>query len=379
VINANVSHKGLEMKVPYNYLPMQFSNIDDIFDDWRELIKTTEFTLGPFVERFENSFAKYIGCKHVISTNNGTDALILGLKALGVGPGDEVISVATTFYATIGAIVAVGAKPVFVDIDSRYQMDSGKLVEAITAKTKAILPVHWGGASPDMQSILKIAKKYNLKVLADACMAPGGMIGDRQSGSFGDVSAWSMHPLKPLNVMGDGGMVSTDDDRLANWMRMYRNHGMVDRDHNDIWGVNMRLQPLQAVVGQRVLKTVDETVLIRNKNASILDDGFKDLSEFVELPPRPTEYRETFSLYMAQFNDRDNLIQYLNEREIDAKIHYKVPLHLQKAACSLGYKPGDLPNSEKYASKIMTIPIHQYLSSGQLDFVVDTVRNFYCS
>lgn len=365
------------MKVPYNYLPMQFSDVEEIFKDWRELIQTTEFTLGPFVERFEESFADFVGCKHVISTNNGTDALILGLKALGVGPGDEVISVSSTFYATIGAIVAVGAKPVFVDIDERYQMDPTKIEAVITHKTKVILPVHWGGAPPDMVKIIKIAKDNGLKILSDACMAPGGLINGKQSGSFGDVSAWSMHPLKPLNVMGDGGMVSTDNDELADWMRMYRNHGMVDRDHNDIWGVNMRLQPLQAVVAQRVLKTVDETVSIRNQNASVLDEGFRGLSEFVKLPPRPHDYRETFSLYMAQFEKRDDLIEFLNARDIDAKIHYKLPLHLQKAATSLGYKNGDFPKSEEYSNKIMTIPIHQYLSRDQLEYVIKSVHEFY--
>lgn len=358
---------------------MQFSDVEEIFKDWRELILTTEFTLGPFVEDFEHSFAKYIGCKHVISTNNGTDALILGLKALGIGPGDEVISVATTFYATIGAIVAVGAKPVFIDIDDRYQMDPAKIKAAITPKTKAILPVHWGGASPEMTEILKVAKDNNLKVLSDACMAPGGLINGRQSGTFGDVSAWSMHPLKPLNVMGDGGMVSTDNDELAGWMRMYRNHGMVDRDHNDIWGVNMRLQPLQAVVAQRVLKTVDDTVAIRQRNAAILDEGFSALEGSIQLPPRPAGYSETFSLYMAKFDRRDKLIEHLNAEGIDAKIHYKVPLHLQRAALGLGYKKGDLPKSEQYADRIMTIPIHQFLTEEQLRFVIKSVNDFYKS
>jgi len=365
------------MKVPYNYLPMQFSDIEEILAGWKKLIQTTEFTLGPFVDRFEKEFAKFIGCKHVISTNTGTDALILALKAIGVGPGDEVISVPTTFFATIGSIVAVGARPVFVDIDDRYQIDITQISKAITTRTKAILPVHWGGASPDMSAIIEISDEFGIKVVEDACMAPGGDIHGKHPGTFGHANAWSMHPLKPLNVMGDGGMVSTDDDELADWMRMYRNHGMVDRDHNSIWGVNMRLQPVQAIVASHVLKTVPGTVEIRNKNANILDEGLKKLADYIKVPPRPAGKRETFSLYMAHFKNRDALMKYLVEQGIEAKIHYPVPLHLQKAAENLGYKRGDFPISEEYAEEIMTLPAHQYLTGEQMSYMIQNITTFY--
>jgi len=356
---------------------MQFADTEEIFSEWKQLINSTEFTLGPYVEKFENEFSEFIGSKYVISTNNGTDALILSLKACGIRPGDEVISVSTTFYASIGAIVAVGAKPVFVDIDERYQMNPNLIEAAITSNTKAILPVHWGGASPDMQAIIFLAKKFNLKVIEDACMAPGGKINGINSGTFGDANAWSMHPLKPLNVMGDGGMVTTDNDDLAKWMRMYRNHGMVDRDHNPIWGVNMRLQPLQAIVASHVLKTVEETVRIRNINASILDSELKDIPDFVVLPPRLQGYQETFSLYMAKFKKRDELLAFLNSHEIDAKIHYGTPLHLQEASKSFGYSEGSLPMSENYSRKIMTLPVHQYLTEIQLEYMIGKIKEFY--
>ena len=365
------------MKVPYNYLPMQFSQCEEIIDEWKELINSTEFTLGPYVENFEKKFGDFIGSKHVIGTNTGTDALILALKALGVGPGDEVISVPITFYATIGAIMAVGARPVFVDINDRYQMDESLIAKAITPKTKAILPVHWGGASPDMQAIMGIAQKHGLKVIEDACMVPGGYAHKRHAGTLGNISAWSMHPLKPLNVMGDGGMVSTDDDELADWMRMYRNHGMVDRNHNSIWGVNMRLQPLQAIVAGHILKTLNETVEIRNKNAQILDKGLKSLFPAVKVPPRSKGYKETYSLYMAQFERRDELIKYLIENGIEAKIHYPVPLHLQEAAKDLGYKSGDFPLSETYGQEILTLPVHQFIASDQLEYILKKIRKFY--
>ena len=365
------------MKVPYNYLPMQFSDVDEIYADWKKLIESTEFTLGSFVEKFEKAFAEFVGCKHVISTNSGTDALILALKAIGVGPGDEVISVPTTFFATIGAIVTVGARPVFVDIDDRYQISIEHIQQAITSRTKAILPVQWGGASPDMPAIMKIAGDLGLKVVEDACMAPGGDIHGKHPGTFGSANAWSMHPLKPLNVMGDGGMVSTNEDDLAEWMRMYRNHGMIDRNHNPIWGVNMRLQPLQAVVAIHVLKTVPETVEIRNKNAHILDEGLKELADYIKVPPRPVGYRETFSLYMARFKRRDALMNYLIERGIEAKIHYPVPLHLQMAAEDLGYRRGDFPVAEKYAEEILTLPVHQYISENQIGYTLQQIKAFY--
>ena len=365
------------MKVPYNYLPMQFSNNDAIFADWEKLILSTEFTLGSFVENFEKQFSEFIGCRHVIGTNTGTDALILALKAIGIGPGDEVISVPITFYATIGAIVAVGAKPVFVDIDDRYQIDAKLIPGAISSKTKAIIPVHWGGAAPNMNAIMNIASDNGLKIIEDACMALGGSINKKQSGTFGHANAWSMHPLKPLNVMGDGGMVSTDDDELAVWMRIYRNHGMIDRNHNSMWGVNMRLQPLQAIVASHILKTVDETVESRNQNAQILDEGLNKLVPFVKTPPRPVGFRESYSLYMARFEKRDELLNYLIGRGIEVKIHYPIPLHLQEAAKGLGYKRGDFPVSESYCEEILTLPAHQFITTEQIEFMLDQIHNFY--
>ena len=208
-------------------------------------------------------------------------------------------------------------------------------------------------------------------------MAPGGDIQRKHPGTFGHANAWSMHPLKPLNVMGDGGMVSTNDDDLAGWMRMYRNHGMIDRDHNSIWGVNMRLQPLQAIVGSHVLKTVRQTVDIRNRNARMLDEGLNKLKHYVTVPPRPAVYRETFSLYMARFKKRDALMKYLIDKEVEAKVHYPVPLHLQKAAEYLNYKPGDFPVAETYSKEIMTLPVHQYITKDQIDYTSKMVEAFY--
>lgn len=365
------------MKVPYNYLPQQFSDVDTIIQEWREMIKTTQFTLGPFVETFEQKFAEFVGAKHCISTNTGTDALILALRAVGVKSGDEVITVANTFYATVGAIVAVGATPVLVDSGDRYQIDVEQIPKAITSKTRAILPVHWAGGSPDILSIIELAEEHDISVIEDACPAVGAYVDGKHAGTFGKVNAFSMHPLKPLNVMGDGGMVVTDDDDLADWMEKYRNHGMVDRDHIDFWGVNMRLQPIQAIVAGHVLDTVPELVRVRNRNAHLLDEGLSELRDFVQVPYRPPGNVEAYQLYLASFKRRDELCDYLVAKGIEVKVHYPLPLHLQKAATLLGYKEGDFPVSERQAKEILTIPCHQYITPEQIDYTLTQIRSFY--
>lgn len=364
------------MKVPYNYLPYEFKNPNKIISDWKALIKTTDFTLGQFVEKFESQFSRFVGAKYCISTNNGTDALILALKSLGIGKGDEVITVCNSFYATTGAIVETGATPIFVDCDDRYQIDIKAIKKKINSKTKAILPVHWVGASPDMFAINKLAQKNNLYVVEDACMGIGGSLNGKHPGTFGDLGAFSMHPLKSLNVMGDGGMVVTNNSRLYKWMLKYRNHGMVDRDHIDFWGVNMRLQPLQAVVAMHGLSKLDKVIKKRNSNAKYLDKELKKLYPNIILPKRVNNFRETFSLYMILAEKRDKLLKYLIKNKIEVKVHYPVPLHRQKA-----YKfkilKSDFPTSDYQSKKLLTIPVHQFLSNKQMSYIVQKIKNFY--
>ncbi len=367
------------MHVKYNYLAEQFSDsvFEKVLPEIRELIASGEFTLGPYVDKFEKKFAKYVGVKHVISTNNGTDALILCLKAVGVKPGDEVITVANTFYATAGAIVACGATPRFVDCNERYSMDPTKIETALTSKTTAILPVHWAGQPADMKEIMAIADRHRIAVVEDACPSVGASIDGKSVGTFGKVNAFSMHPLKPLNVCGDGGMVTTNDDKCAEWLRLYRNHGMVDRDHIDIWGVNNRLQPFQAVMGCHVLDTMPQIIKVRNANARRFDEGLADLPDFVRLCPRPKGMLEVYQLYLCTVKKRDDLVKYLNEKGIEAKVHYPVALHLQKAAKNLGYKKGDFPVAEQQADEIVTLPSHQHLTLDQIDYTIDCVHKFY--
>jgi len=365
------------MHVKYAYLDQQFADFDSYIPELREWVASGEYTLGPYVEKFEKKFAAFIGVKHVIGTNTGTDALILCLKALGIGPGDEVITVANTFYATVGAIVAVGARPVFVDSDDRYNIDVSKISDAVTPRTKAVLPVHWAGCPADMPAVLAAAKRFNLKVVEDACPAAGATIDGKKVGSFGNVNGFSMHPLKPLNVWGDGGMITTDDDDIATWLRCYRNHGMTDRDHIEFWGINQRLQPLQAIVGCRVLDKIEATNAARVNNARRLDAGLADLKEFVTVPQRPANMTEVYQLYLVSVKRRPELVKFMYENGIEVKVHYPLPLHLQKAASSLEYKRGDFPVAEKQADEVLTIPAHQHVTAAQIDYMIGKFHEFY--
>lgn len=373
---------SVPFEVPYNYLPEQFARPDDIFREWESLIYSSDFTLGRWVAEIENLFAQFTQSKYALAVNNGTDALVLALKALEVGPGDEVITPCNSFYATTGAIVAVGATPVFCDVDNRYQIDVTKIEELITKKTKAILPVHWGGASPDMKVIVQLANNYSLRVVEDACMGIGTRLDGIPAGTFGQVGAYSLHPLKSLNVMGDGGFVTTNDRQIYEWMSCYRNHGMTDRDHISMYGLNHRMQPLQAVVAKHELGRLEGYLNARRQNVSHFDSlvlACDTLKGKIILPSRWLRNEESFCLYMLLASNRDKLISWLRNNGIDARIHYPIPLHLQKASKEFGYKDGDFPVAEDQANRLVTLPMHQYLTRAQLDHMFSMVSSFYAS
>ena len=239
------------------------------------------------------------------------------------------------------------------------------------------MPVHWGGASPDMFSIIKLAKKYKIHVVEDACMGIGAKINGKSPGTFGTINAFSMHPLKSLNVMGDGGMVATNNKKIFDWIKKFRNHGMTDRDHIEFWGVNMRLQPLQAIVAIEGLKKIDNVIKKRNENAKRMDSLLSTLSPNLIIPKRPKGYRETFALYMCLVKNRDKLLKYLIKNKIEAKIHYPIPLNKQKAARNLKLNQKDFTNANGQAKKIITLPIHQYLSKKQISYIAHKIKNFY--
>ncbi len=367
------------MRVSYNYLDKEFKDTRTLFKEWSKLIKSNDFTLGSYVKKLENQLRNYLGIKYVVSVNNGTDALLLALKSLNIGKNDEVLLPTNTFYATAGVIVATGAKPIFVDVDDRYQICLKDLFDKVNSKTRAIIPVHWGGASPDVRFISNKLKKYKNKIfiIEDACMGLGGRFKDKRPGTIGDVGAYSFHPLKTVNAIGDGGFIATKNKKIYDWCIKYRNHGMKDRDHIDIWGMNMRMQPFQCVVVMEGLKKLDNLVNQRNINANYLDKLLSSLKSNILIPNRPIHETNTYCLYMIRVKKRDKLVKFLSNHGIETKIHYPIPLHKQKAAkkdIPLGYS---LPKSESQAKDILTLPIHQYLNKKQIIYMANKIKEFY--
>jgi dTDP-4-amino-4,6-dideoxygalactose transaminase len=366
------------MRIPYSYLDEQFKDHQAILDDISKLVKSGDFTLGKPMQKFEEQFAAVVGATYAVGVNSGTDALFLSLKAVGVGHGDEVITAPNTFIATVGAIVAAGAKPVFVDIlHNDYVINPKLLEQAITSRTKAIIPVHYAGHPADMPEILEIAKRHGLPVVEDACQAIGAAIDNRCVGTFGAAAGFSLHPLKNLNVWGDGGLIVTNSEEVRDRLVLLRNHGLKNRDEVGIFGYNSRLDSLQAVVGAHLIKEIDTITATRIKWAHRIDSRLADLGAFITIPKRQPKKRYVYHLYMLIVKDRDRLLSHLTENGIEAKVHYPIPVHLQEAAGDLGYKKGDFPETEAQAGSILTLPVHQHLSEEQIDYMIETVRRFY--
>ncbi len=364
------------MRVNYSYLQEQFADSEAILQDIKGLLHTAQFTLGPPVQQFEESFARLCASRFAVGVGTGTDALFLALKAIGVGPGDEVISAPNSFIATTGAIVATGARPVFVDVGEDFCIDPARIERAIRKRTKALLPVHYSGCPAPMGPIMKIARAHKLPVIEDACQAISGAIDGKVTGSFGVAAGFSLHPLKNLNVWGDGGVVVTSDPKIHGRLKLLRNHGLQSRDQVEIFGYNSRLDTLHAIVANHLIKDAEKITNARIRNAAGIDEGIRDLSGIV-LPPRPHNVRQVYHNYMFQARDRDRLLAWLLEHGVEAKIHYPIPLHLQKAARHLGYKKGDFPVTERQAKRIITLPVHQHLTDAQIDYMADTIRKFY--
>lgn len=364
------------MKVRYSYLKQQFENADDLWEELRAFVETGDFTLGKPLEQFEQSFAKLMDSKFAIGVNSGTDAIKLALKVQGIGPGDEVITAANTFVATVGAICELGAVPVFVDCDDTFCMDTGLIEAAITEKTKAIVPVHFTGYMTDMRKVMKIAQKHNLVVVEDACQSILGAIDNKKAGTWASTGAFSLHPLKNLNVWSDGGVIVTSDEALATQLRLQRNHGLVDRDTVGVMGCNSRLDTFQAVVGNWLIPETQRISERRIENAAYYDQHLGALDQ-ITIPPRPGDYRIVYHLYIVFAEDRDNLLSYCLEKGIEAKVHYPVPIYRQPGLSFLGHSTGDFPVTDEHTKKIITFPCDQHLSKEEMQYVVQTVTEFY--
>ncbi len=361
----------------FSYLKQQFADVEPYLGDIRALVKTADFTLGKPLIEFEQRFANLLGLPYAIGVGTGTDALILSLKILNIGPGDEVITTPNTFIATVGAIVMSGARPVFVDSDDGFVIDPAEIEAAITPRTKGIMPVHYTGNVADMPAIMKIADKHNLLVIEDACQAIAASLDGKPVGSWGETAAFSLHPLKNLNVWGDGGVIVTRSAQLAEKLRLYRNHGLINRDEVVMFGYNSRLDTLQAVIGNRLIEQAEFITNQRIANAQRYDESFADMSGFIRIPKRRSGVKHVYHLYMVRAQRRDDLLAHLQRHGVEAKVHYPIPVHLQKAAEYLGYKEGDFPVCEEDSRMVITLPAHQHLTPEEIDYVIAQVRSFY--
>ena len=364
------------MKVRYSYLAQQFDECDDLWDALKAFVRTGDFTLGKPLEEFENRFAQLIGTRFAIGVNSGTDAIKLSLKALGIRPGDEVITAANTFVATVGAIAELGAVPVFVDCDDTFCMNVEQVEDSITDRTRAIVPVHFTGYMTDMRILKPLADRHNLPIVEDACQSILGAIDGRNAGTWGLSGAFSLHPLKNLNVWSDGGLIVTDNEEFAKKLRLLRNHGLEDRDTVSILGCNSRLDTLQAVVGNWLIPRTEEIANQRIANAAFFDQALGELDQ-IRIPPRPEGFKIVYHLYIVFAEQRDALLEHCIENGIEAKVHYPIPIYRQPATEYLGYKEGDFPAADAHTGTIITFPCDQHLSQEQLEYVVDTVSSFY--
>ncbi len=364
------------MKVRYSYLKQQFSNCEELWKRLRLFVSTGDFTLGKELEKFEKNFAKLIGSKFAIGVNSGTDAIKLSLKVLNVTPGDEVITAANTFVATVGAITELGAVPVFVDCDDTFCMDIKKLEKKINKKTKAIVPVHFTGYMTNMPALMKVANKYKIPVVEDACQSILGSINGKKAGTWGKLGAFSFHPLKNINVWSDGGMITTDSFAYFKKLKLLRNHGLIDRDTVKINGYNSRLDTFQAVIGNWMLPKAKKIAAKRIQNANYYDKNFSMINQ-ITIPPRPKNYKIVYHLYIVFAKNRNELLKHCLKKGIEAKVHYPIPMYLQKNLKFLNHKWGDFPVTDKHTKKIITFPCDQHLNKNQLNYVIKTVKEFY--
>ena len=364
------------MLVKYSYLKRQFSNSSDLWKKLKKFVDTGDFTLGKELYKFEKNFSKLIGTKYAVGVNSGTDAIKLALKVLGVKKDDEVITAANTFVATVGAITEIGAKPVFIDCDDTFCMNVNLVEKKITKKTKAIVPVHFTGYMTDMVKLKKIAKKYHLPIIEDACQSILASINKKNAGTWGDFGAFSLHPLKNINVWSDGGIITTNNYKFYNQLRLLRNHGLIDRDTVKICGYNSRLDTFQAVVGNWLLPKAKQIANQRIKNANYYDKEFSKIKE-ISIPPRIKNNKIVYHLYIIFAKNRDALLKFCISKGIEAKVHYPIPIYRQQALNFLGHKKGDFPVSDLHTKKIITFPCDQHKTKKELDYVIKTVRSFY--
>ena len=365
-------------RVPFVDYPTQYRSIEKEIDGAiKEVLLNGDFILREQLRRFENNMASFLGVNHAVGLNSGTDALYLSLLAAGIRYGDEVITVAHTFLATVGAIVNCGAKPVLIDVKQDFNMDVDRVEEAITSRTKAIIPVHLNGRLCDMEKLTKIAAKHNIMVIEDAAQALGAMFDGKKAGCFGLTGCFSFYPAKVLGTAGDGGLVTTNDGEIAGKIRALRDNGRVTgKDEVVGYGFNSRLDNLHAAILDVKLKYLPRWIERRREIASIYHQGLSDISQ-LQLPPPPQaedRYFDVFQNYIIRTRKRDELVEHLTDNGIETLISWPIPMNHQKA---LGLSHFKLPETEAISREVISLPLYPELSDEQVQHVIQTVYNFY--
>ena len=364
------------MQVPLLDLKAQYRTIkDDILAAISEVLESQRCIGGPKVDELEKAIAEVCDCKYAVGVSSGTDAILNSLMSLEIGPGDEVITTPFTFFATVGCIVRTGAKPVFVDIDPKTYNINPELIEAaITDKTKAIMPVHLYGQMAEMDPIMDIAGRHNLYVIEDAAQSITSTYKGKKAGSIGTCGAFSFFPSKNLGAIGDGGMVVTNDEEVYHRLFIMRNHGSEPKYYHKFVGGNFRLDPIQAVALLVKLPHLDKWSQARRQNAAYYNEKFKGTA--VQTPYISPDCLTIYNQYVIRVPDRDKLFAHLKEKKIGCEIYYPVPMHVQECFRYLGYKEGDLPESEKAADEVLALPVYPELTAEQKNYIIQTILEF---
>lgn len=365
-----------KMSVPYMDLKRTHNPLrEEINQEIEKVVDTNAYILGDKVKNFENNFARYHTMSYGIGVDSGTSALELSLKALGIGRGDEVIIPTNTFIATASAVVFADATPVFVDNDEHFNIDVTKIEEKITEKTKAIIPVHLYGQPADMDKIFEIANKHNLKVVEDCCQAHGAEYKGKKV-PIGDIGCFSFYPGKNLGGFGDGGIILTNTNEIAEKLRFLRNYGQTEKYKHDYFGYNRRLDAIQAAVLDIKLKNLENWNNQRREVASKYRQLLSSVPQ-IKLPEEKPDKRHVYHVFVIRTPDRDKLAEFLKQNGIDTGLHYPIPIHLQKSYSQLGYQQGNFPISEKYAKELLSLPIFPGMYDDEVQYVCDKIKEFY--
>jgi len=361
------------MTIPILDLKAEYKSIKGEIDDAvMSVLESGHFILGPNVSSFESEFAAYNGSKYAVAVASGTDALLLSLKALGIKEGDEVITSSLTFIATAEAISYTGANPVFVDVDPiTHNIDPDKIEKAITKNTKAIIPVHLWGLTADMEKIMAIAKKHSLFVVEDCCQAVGAKFKGKRSGTFGDLGCFSFFPTKNLGAYGDGGIIVTDNPDLKDKLELLHLHGSKARGVHEMIGYNSRLDALQAAILRVKLKYIDSWNAKRRENAAFYTAQLEKIG--IKCPPNVSDREHVYHQYTIEVNDRQMFSDKLSQKGVMAFVYYPTPLHLQKPYSFLDQKKGDLPVSEKIGDRMLSIPVHPFMTESDVASVARSI------